>query len=65
MKYLKGWRTRVQYHVFEWELDARAFARVIRELVDLFDCLLAYWQGERLHSQPQNALYFLHDVRSS
>jgi hypothetical protein len=52
-------------HVFQWELDARAFTRVMREHANLFDRLLTGWPGERFHNQPQNALYFLYDVRSS
>mgnify|MGYP001031523210 CR=1 FL=1 len=37
MKYLKGWGTRVQYSVFECDLDARAFAKVLQELRKLID----------------------------
>ncbi len=37
MKYLKGWGTRVQYSVFECDLDAREFTRVLRELTSLID----------------------------
>lgn len=37
MKYLKGWGTRVQYSVFECELDAREFTTVLRELTTLID----------------------------
>lgn len=37
MKYLKGWGTRVQYSVFECDLDALAFTKVTRELKQLID----------------------------
>lgn len=37
MKYLKGLGTRVQYSVFECNLDARAFTKVLRELRTLID----------------------------
>lgn len=39
MKFLKGYGTRVQYSVFECELDARQYATVRSTITDLIDPL--------------------------
>lgn len=37
LKYLKGWGTRVQYSVFECDLDAIAFSKVQHDLLQVID----------------------------